>query len=159
LLFVHCSVGKKKIIKPTGEETLKESEALEAKVESVKQRATSTRRQVFSGIAHVHASYNNTIITITDERGNVLASASAGALGFRGPKKATPYSAMRVAEALAAKTEKLGLRDLQVLVKGIGAGREAALRGLVASGYNVLAVRDVTPLPHNGCKPPRPRRV
>jgi len=152
-------VGKKKIIQPTTEETLKEGEALEAKVESVKQRTASSRRMVTSGFAHVHATHNNTIITMTDERGNVLAWASAGALGFRGPKKATPYSAMRVAEAVAAKTEKLGLRDIRVFVKGIGAGREAALRGLVAARYNVLAVCDVTPLAHNGCKPPRPRRV
>jgi len=152
-------MGKKKIIQPTPEETLKEGADLEAKVESVKQRTASSRRMVPSGFAHVHATHNNTIITMTDERGNVLAWASAGALGFRGPKKATPYSAMRVAEAVAAKTEKLGLRDIRVFVKGIGAGREAALRGLVAARYNVLAVSDVTPLAHNGCRPPRPRRV
>jgi small subunit ribosomal protein S11 len=152
-------MGKKKVIKPTDEESIKDSEAMEAKAESVKQRGAVTRRVVSQGIAHVHASYNNTIVTLTDDRGNVLAWASSGALGFKGPKKATPYSAMRVADAVAAKTEKLGLRDIHIKVSGIGSGRESALRGLAAAGFNILSITDVTPLPHNGCKPPRPRRV
>ncbi|MDO8558093.1 MAG: 30S ribosomal protein S11 [bacterium] len=152
-------MGKKKIFAPTTEESLKEGEALEAKAASVKERTSSVRRSYSQGIAHVHASYNNTIISLTDTDGNVLAWASSGALGFKGPKKATPYSAMRVADALASKTMKLGLRDIRVEVSGIGAGREAALRGLAAAGYNILSIEDTTPLPHNGCKPPRPRRV
>ncbi len=152
-------MGKKKVFAPTGEESLKESEALEAKAASVKERTSLPRRSILQGVAYVHASYNNTIISLTDKDGNVLAWASSGALGFKGPKKATPYSAMRVADALAAKTAKLGLRDIQVKVSGIGAGREAALRGLAAAGYNLISIEDVTPLPHNGCKPPRPRRV
>jgi small subunit ribosomal protein S11 len=152
-------MGKKKIIKPTDSESIKESEAMEAKAETVKQRSAGVRHGVSQGIAQVHASYNNTIISVTDDQGNVLAWASAGALGFKGPKKATPYSAMRVADAVAAKTEKLGLRDIRVKVSGIGAGREAALRGLAAAGFNIISIEDTTPLAHGGCKPPRPRRV
>ncbi|MDP3963240.1 MAG: 30S ribosomal protein S11 [bacterium] len=132
---------------------------MEQKAEVVKQRAAGSRRLIVRGIAFVRASYNNTMITLSDEAGNVVAWASAGALGFKGPKKATPYSATRVAETVAAKTEKVGLRDIHVRVSGIGAGREAALRGLAAAGFNILTIEDVTPLAHNGCKPPRARRV
>lgn len=152
-------MGKKKIIAPTGERSLQEKEAMEAKAESVKQRSASSRRMVTNGVAYIRASYNNTMVTLTDDRGNTLAWATSGSLGFKGPKKATPYSATRVADALAGKTDKIGLRDIHVKVSGIGAGREAALRGLAQAGFNILSVEDTTPLPHNGCKPPRPRRV
>lgn len=152
-------MGKKKIIKPTEEQSLRENEAMEAKAGNVKQHAPAVRHAISRGVVHVHASYNNTLISVTDLQGNVVAWASAGALGFKGPKKATPYSAIRVADAIAAKTERLGPRDVFVRVSGIGAGREAALRGLVSAGYNILSIKDVTPLPHNGCRPPRPRRV
>ena len=157
-------MGKKKIIKQTTEDVLQEKEALEAKTESVLRRSSETKghgsRGAFSrGIAHVHASYNNTIITVTDAGGDALAWASSGTLGFRGPKKATPYAATRVAEAIAARLERLGVRDLDVRVRGIGAGRDAAIRGLASAGFNVLSVKDVTPIPHGGTRAPRPRRV
>ena len=155
-------MGKKKITRQTTEEILQEKEALEAKTESVLQRGRENRQRsgVFPrGIAHVHASYNNTIILVTDEGGNALAWASSGTLGFRGPKKATPYAATRVAEAIAARTAKSGLRDIDIRVKGIGAGRDAAVRGLASAGFNILSVKDVTPIPHGGVRSPRPRRV
>lgn len=154
-------MGKKKIIRPTSEQVLEEREALEAKTESVLRRNTEARRSrgLSRGIAHVHASYNNTIISITDITGNAVAWTSAGSLGFRGPKKATPYAATRVAETIAARTARLGLRDVDVRVRGIGTGRDAAIRGLAAAGFNILSIKDVTPIPHGGVRPPRPRRV
>lgn len=140
---------------------LQEKEALEAKAESVVRRGMESRRPAGAsrGIAHVHASYNNIIITITDAGGNALAWASSGALGFRGPKKATPYAATRVAEAIATRTARLGLRDIEVRVRGIGAGRDAAVRGLASAGFNILSIQDVTPIPHGGVRSRKPRRV
>jgi small subunit ribosomal protein S11 len=118
-----------------------------------------TLRQIPQGRAYIHASFNNTIITLTDPNGNVVAWASAGNCGFKGPKKATPYAASVVVKKVADKSVAYGLRDLHVYVSGIGNGRDGALRALNGSGFNVLSMKDETPVPHNGCRPRRARRV
>ncbi len=117
------------------------------------------RRNVERGQAHIQASFNNTIVTLTDEQGNALSWASAGGLGFKGSRKSTPYAAQMAAEAAANKVAPYGLKSVDVMVKGPGSGREAAIRALQACGINVTSIRDVTPVPHNGCRPPKRRRV
>ncbi len=111
------------------------------------------------GVAHVKATFNNTIITITDNDGNVVSWASAGKVGFKGSRKSTPFAAQMAAEATAREAMNLGVRKVEVWVKGPGAGREAAIRSLQAAGLEVAAIRDETPIPHNGCRPPKRRRV
>jgi small subunit ribosomal protein S11 len=117
------------------------------------------RKNVADGIAHVHASFNNTIITITDRQGGALAWASSGGQGFKGSRKSTPFAAQVAAESTAKEALSLGLKRVEVWVKGPGAGREAAIRSLQAAGLEISAIRDVTPIPHNGCRPPKRRRV
>jgi small subunit ribosomal protein S11 len=112
-----------------------------------------------SGIAHIQATFNNTIVTITDEHGDTIAWASAGTQGFKGSRKGTPFAAQLAAEAAAKKAMEYGMNTVDVYVKGPGAGREAALRALQAAGFKVQMIRDVTPIPHNGCRPPKRRRV
>jgi len=116
-------------------------------------------KQVSQGKAYVQATYNNTIVTLTDMNGNVLAWSSAGLCGFRGPKKATPYAASVIVADAAGKAEGYGLKDVNVYVKGVGSGRDSAVRALNANGMNVLSIKDITPIPHNGPRAPRPRRV
>ena len=116
-------------------------------------------RQVTHGNAYIQATYNNTIVSLCDTNGNVLAWSSAGKVGFKGPKKATPYAASQVVKDVVEKVAPYGLKDVHIFVKGIGGGREGAIRGLNANGLNVTSVNDVTPIPHNGCRPPKRRRV
>jgi len=116
-------------------------------------------KQVSRGRAYIQATYNNTIVSVTDLNGNVLAWASAGMSGFKGPKKATPYAASIVIKNLTDKLEPYGVKEVSVYVKGIGGGREGAIRALHTNGLNVLSINDVTPIPHNGCRPPKRRRV
>ena len=118
-----------------------------------------TKKNVIEGVAHIHATFNNTIITITDRSGNTLAWATAGGAGFRGSRKSTPFAAQIAAERAGTKAQEYGLKDISVKVKGPGPGRESALRALNAIGLNVVSIEDVTPLPHNGCRPPKQRRV
>ena len=117
------------------------------------------KKNVEHGQAHIQASFNNTIVTLTDAQGNALSWASAGGLGFRGSRKSTPYAAQVAAETATKAALVHGLKDVDVFVKGPGTGREAAIRALAASGLNVLSITDVTPVPHNGCRPPKRRRV
>lgn len=117
------------------------------------------RKEVRTGIAHVQATFNNTIVTITDKMGNVVTWASAGSVGFKGSRKSTPFAAQMAAENAARKAMDMGLKQVEVFVKGPGAGREAAIRSLGAVGLEVTAIRDVTPIPHDGCRPPKRRRV
>ena len=117
------------------------------------------RRSVSKGIVHVKATFNNTIITITDPTGNVLCTDSAGTIGFKGSRKSTPFAAQRAAEACADKAIKMGMHEVEVRVKGPGSGRESAITALQAAGLKVTAIEDVTPIPHNGCRPPKRRRV
>jgi small subunit ribosomal protein S11 len=124
-----------------------------------KSKKRKQRRNVSRGIAHIKATFNNTIVTISDTSGDVLCYASGGGVGFKGSRKSTPFAAQRAAEEVAAKAAKFGLKEIEVKVKGPGAGRESAITALQASGLNIKAIEDVTPLPHNGCRPPKKRRV
>lgn len=122
-------------------------------------RRKKAKRTVPEGVAHIHSTFNNTIVTITDPSGNVVAWASAGNVGFKGSRKGTPFAAQLAAEAAAKRAIEAGMRTVQVFVKGPGAGRESALRSLQAAGFTISMIKDVTPIPHNGCRPPKRRRV
>lgn len=117
------------------------------------------RKNISTGIAYIQATFNNTIITITDASGNALAWSSAGSRGFKGSKKSTPYAASIAAEDAARKAQEHGVKTVSVFLKGPGTGRESALRALQSSGFKITSIRDVTPIPHNGCRPPKRRRV
>jgi small subunit ribosomal protein S11 len=117
------------------------------------------RKNVANGIAHIHASFNNTIVTITDTAGNVLTWSSAGNKGFKGSRKSTPFASQLAAETAAKKAMEHGMRQVEVYVKGPGTGRESAIRAIQAAGLEIVAIKDVTPIPHNGCRPPKRRRV
>jgi small subunit ribosomal protein S11 len=118
-----------------------------------------SKRVVVDGVAHIQASFNNTMITITDRQGNALCWATSGASGFRGSRKSTPFSAQVAAERVATAAQEFGMKSLDVFVKGPGPGRESAVRSLNASGLRINSIADVTPIPHNGCRPPKKRRV
>lgn len=117
------------------------------------------KKNVVDGVAHVHASFNNTIITITDRQGNTLAWATAGGSGFRGSRKSTPFAAQVAAERASNVVKEFGMKNMDVMVKGPGPGRESAVRALNANGFKINSITDVTPIPHNGCRPPKKRRV
>ncbi len=117
------------------------------------------KRDVSDGIAHIHASFNNTIVTITDRQGNALCWATAGGSGFRGSRKSTPFAAQVAAERAGTMAQEFGMKNLEVNVKGPGPGRESAVRALNAKGFKITSIKDVTPIPHNGCRPPKKRRV
>jgi len=149
-------MGKKKVFKETTEEILKEKEVTD---EKMKKKKEAKSRRVESANVYIQATYNNTIVTITDLNGDVVASESAGAVGFKGPKKATPFAASKVIDSLINKVAKIGIKEINVFVKGVGSGREGAIRALAATGLDILSLKDITPIPHNGCRPPKPRRV
>ncbi len=117
------------------------------------------KKNILSGVVHIQSTFNNTIVTITDQTGNVVAWSSAGVQGFKGSRKSTPFAAQLAAQDAAKKAMEHGMRNVEVYVKGPGAGRESALRSLQASGFKVMLIKDVTPIPHNGCRPPKRRRV
>lgn len=121
--------------------------------------AKKAKKQIADGVAHIHASFNNTIVTITDRQGNTLSWATAGGSGFRGSRKSTPFAAQIAAERAGTAAQEYGLKNLDVEVKGPGPGRESAVRALNAVGYRISNITDVTPIPHNGCRPPKKRRV
>jgi len=122
-------------------------------------RRRRERKNITSGVAHVNATFNNTVITITDAQGNVIAWSSSGSQGFKGSRKSTPYAAQMAAEDAGKKAMEHGMKTLEIEVRGPGAGRESALRALQNVGFTITAIRDVTPIPHNGCRPPKRRRV
>jgi small subunit ribosomal protein S11 len=122
-------------------------------------RSRKSRRHVAKGIAHIKATFNNTQVTITDANGDTLCTASGGTTGFKGTRKSTPFAAQRAAQAAAAKAKKLGLVEIEVKVKGPGSGREGAITALQGAGLKILSIEDVTPIPHNGCRPRKKRRV
>ena len=119
----------------------------------------STKKQVSEGVAHIHATFNNTLINVTDKQGNTLAWASAGGQGFKGSRKSTPFAAQKAAEEVAAQIRSNGIERLEIEVRGPGSGRESAIRGLNSMGFRITKITDVTPIPHNGCRPPKRRRV
>ena len=151
-------MGKKRIIQKTEKELLEERAKIEA---AVKKEATVEipSNKLKEGKIYISSSYNNTIITLTDLQGNALFWASAGAIGFKGAKKSTPFAASKVAEAVYQAMAKLGIQKIAVFVKGIGSGRESAIRSLAARGMEMVSITDVTPIPHNGCRPKKVRRV
>ncbi len=149
-------MGKKRVIRQTEEEILKEGEAMETKV---KEQAKETLKRIQEGRIYIASSYNNTILTLTDPKGNVLGWTSAGNIGFKGAKKATPFAASKVAEAIVQIAEKIGIEKIEIFVKGIGSGRDSAIRSLAARGLEIVSIKDMTPIPHNGCRKPKVRRV
>jgi len=122
-------------------------------------KSKKTIRNVPKGRAYIQATYNNTVVSLTDPAGNVLAWSSAGKMGFKGPKKATPYAASIIVKNAVEKVREYGLKEVQVFVKGVGMGRESAVRSLYTNGINILSIKDITPMPHNGCRPKKARRV
>ncbi|MDO8486161.1 MAG: 30S ribosomal protein S11 [Candidatus Staskawiczbacteria bacterium] len=151
-------MGKKHIIQVNQEELIKEKEKVDSTVNK-ETKVRSSAEKVFEGNIYVSSSYNNTLITLANTRGQVLAWKSAGSVGFKGTKKATSFAASRVAEAISNICKKMGIEKINVFIKGIGAGRESAVRTLVTQGLNVVSIKDVTPIPHNGCRPKKIRRV
>ncbi len=149
-------MGKKRIATQTKEELLKEREKIEARV---KREIKLAPKKVKEGKIYISSTYNNTIITLTDLTGNVLGWTSAGNIGFKGTKKATPFAASKVAEAICQVAQKLGIEKVAIFVKGIGSGRESAIRSIAARGLEITSIKDITPIPHNGCRPPKVRRV
>ena len=150
-------MGKKRIIEKSEEELLKEKEKLESAMR--KEVKTRTSERVKDGRIYIFSSYNNTILNLTDANGNVLSWTSAGRLGFKGAKKSTPFAASKVSETIVQAAKKLGIDRVEILVKGVGSGRESAVRSLAARGLEISSIIDITPVPHNGCRPPKPRRV
>jgi small subunit ribosomal protein S11 len=130
-----------------------------AEAEGAKKRSKKGKRQVSRGRASIQCTYNNTIVTLTDQNGAVLGWSSSGHLGFKGAKKSTPYAATQVVADVTEKVKKYGLSELDVFVKGVGSGREASVRALSNNGFSLLSIKDITPIPHNGCRPKRPRRI
>ena len=143
-------MGKKRIV-TTEEKTGTKEASHPVKVAS--------KKRVDSGILYVQSTYNNTIVLLTDKKGNALMQSSAGSLGFRGAKKGTPFAAAKVGEVLGEKATNMGLKEIEVVVKGVGSGRESAIRGFISKGINITNIKDKTPVPHNGPKPKKPRRV
>ena len=157
-------MGKKRVIKKTEEEILKETEARETAERKIAQTARPKGKkkkigQLEQAKIFIQSTYNNTIITLTDKQGKVVTWSSSGSVGFKGPKKATPFAASRVVEVLLEKVKNLNLREVSIFVRGVGSGREAAVRALINHGLEISSIKDVTPVPHNGCRPPKPRRV
>jgi small subunit ribosomal protein S11 len=144
-------MGKKKVVSAKEEQTATKTEAARS--------APKSKKAVDSGRIYINVSYNNTVITVTDNRGNVLAWATAGSMGFAGPKKATPFASQKIVAAIAEKISKTGPFNVDVFVSGVGGGRDAALRSLVNHGFNIFSIKDVTPIPHNGPKPKKTRRI
>ena len=147
-------MGKKRIVAKPGDETLTVEKGVEVKVSK-----KAAKKQVIKGSVFIHSSFNNTIVTVTDDKGNVITWASAGNLGFKGTKKSTPFAATLVGKAAAEKARKFGFTEAEVYVRGVGPGREAAIRGLFSAGIDIKGIIDNTPIPHGGVKPPKPRRV
>ncbi len=121
--------------------------------------SASKKRVLVRAVLYVESTYNNTKLTLTDEKGNVVAFSSSGALGFQGAKKGTPFAAAKVGETLATKAQAIGVKEVSVIVKGVGSGRESSIRGFVNKGFSIISIKDATPVPHNGPRPPRARRV
>ena len=150
-------MGKKKVAKQDSTELLQESAAMESAVTSASSK--KVRKKLINGRVYVKASYNNTVVTVTDDKGNVVAWSTAGALGFKGPKKATPFAASKVVGALTEKLKKAGLENVTIYFNGIGGGRDSAIRSFANQGFTIRSIHDVTPVPHNGPKPKKARRV
>lgn len=156
-----------KLNKEAGQETENKSEVLAVEEEKdvkdevleKKKKVKKIKKQILKGRASVKCTYNNTMISISDTSGNVLGWSTSGLLGFKGAKKATPYAATQVVGTVSEKVRKYGIKELEVYVKGVGSGREASIRALANNGFDLVLIKDITPIPHNGCRPKKPRRV
>lgn len=146
-------MGKRRVI------TIGNKEKGDSKSSGAGMPKKAKRKNIAKGQVHIKSTYNNTIVTLTDLNGNVIAWSSAGLLGFKGAKKATPYAATSIVGSLLEKNKKVGLREVEVFVKGIGSGRESAVRAIASNGIDITSITDTTPIPHNGCRPPKPRRI
>lgn len=144
-------MGKKRIVKT--------DEVEESGAQKEVTPKDAGKKRVEAGVLHVRSTYNNTALILTDRKGNVIGSASSGSLGFKGAKKGTPFAAAKVGETLGAKAQLLGVKEIAVVVKGVGLGRESGIRGFISKGINLTSIKDATPMPHNGPKPKKPRRV
>jgi len=155
-------MGKKRIIKAEETKEPKAGEAVESvtKTEETKTgKIKAGKKRFYSGLLYVRSTYNNTVLVLTDKKGNVLASSSSGKLGFKGAKKGTPFAAAKVGETLALKAQSFGIKEIGAIVKGVGSGRESGIRGFISKGINLNSIKDATPIAHNGPKPKKPRRV
>lgn len=146
----HNPMGKKRIVKTEEKTTPTDAGVMKTSI---------VKKKLERGVLHIQSTYNNTILTFTDEGGNVVFFSSSGALGFKGAKKGTPFAAAKVGELLGEKAKAVGVKEISVVVKGVGAGRESAIRGFISKGIGLLKIKDITPVPHNGPRPPKPRRV
>ncbi len=146
-------MGKNKLAKPEGEA------AAEGAAKTVAAPKASTKKRIESGVLYVQSTYNNTKLLVTDPKGNTLMWSTSGSLGFKGAKKGTPFAAAKIGETLAAKAAVLGMKEVAVVVNGVGSGRESSIRGFISKGIALTSIKDVTPIPHNGPKAPKPRRV
>ncbi len=151
-------MGQKKVIEKTKDEILKEEKQLEVAV-AKSAAAPKTTSKVETGVVYLNFSYNNTILTATKKNGDVVGWITAGSLGFSGPKKATPFAASKMVSAISDKLKKIGFVNIEVVLKGVGSARDSALKSLAAQGFNIVSIKDVTPIPHNGPRPPKVRRV
>ncbi|MBI4095030.1 MAG: 30S ribosomal protein S11 [Candidatus Liptonbacteria bacterium] len=156
-------MGKKKITEQSPDAAIKEKEKADAKAVSAsaapRGSASKKQKKFQSGRVYIKSTYNNTVVSVTDSAGNVIAWASAGSLGFSGPKKATPFASSKIIAAVTERLKATGPTDIHVIVRGVGSGRDSAIRSLINQGFNVLSIRDVTPIPHNGPRPKKVRRV
>lgn len=156
-------MGKKRIIKQSEAEVLKETERQESAERKAAQEVKKSKKDKLKSLPRAHiyiqSTYNNTLITLTDPRGRVVAWVSAGSVGFKGPRKATPFAASKIVDTLMEKVRGLNIREAAIFVKGIGSGRESAIRTLANYNMEIIKIKDVTPIPHNGCRPPKPRRL
>ncbi|MCK4918302.1 MAG: 30S ribosomal protein S11 [Candidatus Pacebacteria bacterium] len=147
-------MGKKRIIKKTGKTGETKKSALKSRFLN-----KGSKRKLDSGVLHVRSTYNNTIVSLTDLQGNLVCTSSSGALGFKGAKKGTPFAAAKIGELIGDMAKSMGVKTVDVIVKGVGAGRESAIRGFISKGIHINSIKDKTPIPHNGPKPKKPRRV
>lgn len=147
-------MGKKKIVTATSD-----TPEIKPQESALKTKKSSSKKHFPTGILYVESTYNNTKLTLTDDKSNTLAWSSAGSLGFKGAKKGTPFAAAKVGETLALKAQGLGVKEVKVIVKGVGSGRESSIRGFISKGINLTTIQDKTPVPHNGPKSPKPRRT
>ncbi len=153
-------MGKKQVKTESSDQVIKEGQAVEkAILKSATKQSGEGSKKIENGQVFIKATYNNTLITVTDEAGNVITWASAGSLGFAGPKKATPFAASKVVSALVEKLKKIGPSNIKIFVNGVGGGRDSAIRSLANQGFNILSIKDVTPIPFNGPRRPKVRRV
>lgn len=153
-------MGQKKVIQKTEKDILDEGKKLEdAIVKAETQKGKTASKKIDTGKVYISFSYNNTILTATDKNGNVIAWVSAGSIGFTGPKKATPFAASKMVAAVSDKLKKVGFSNIEIIIKGVGSARDASIKSLAGQGFNIVSIKDVTPIPHNGPRSPKVRRV